>query len=623
MNSAQIILHPDQKGPAISPSMYGIFYEDINHAGDGGLYAELVRNRGFMDARVPEGTWYYGGQFRTRQRFTHPFSLEDPLPGWQSENLGEARSHISPKIHSPRNPRVPNQLHWTVLHADQGRASIINQGFWGMALRPVTYHLTLIVRSPQIASIQAELIDPSGAIVASAACSGIRPDWCKLCISLPVHECVTGCVLRFTASEDGEIDFDYVSLLPEDAHRGVFDPQLFQMLADLHPAFLRFPGGCIVEGMCLENAWNFEPTLGAPEDRPGCWNLWNYRRTDGLGFHEFLQLCEDLSADAMYVVNCGMSCQNRNSESASPEQTEMFLQRAIDAIEYAIAPVDTPLGKRRAEAGHPDPFPLKYLEIGNENYGPEYVRRYHEFYTHLKARFPELIYLATDRTGLNPSEIDMMDDHYYMAPEYFASLYHRYDKEPRGQYTIYVGEYACKTDVGIGNLTSAISDAIFLMGCENNGDVVKMTSYAPLFCHQKDRRWSVNLICFEDGKCFGIPTYHLLKLFAQYRPDYMIATETMTESFTGEAHVFCNAGMKGDQLIVKIVNFSQDPSAIRLNLGDYQVKDAYTMSHRDARAENSIEHPDNVCVRPLSLPSDTLTLPPYSFAMLICESTKK
>lgn len=620
MNSAQIKLIPDKKGPSVSPSMYGIFYEDINHAGDGGLYAELVRNRSFMDARVPEGTWYYGGQFRTRQRFTHPFSIEDPLPGWRAEQTGGARSLLSPKIEDPRNPRVPNQLRWTILHADSGRAFLINQGFWGMALHPASYTLTIIARSEQIANLTAELADPSGRVVAAASCHGIRSDWSKLTVSLSVPEHAAGCQLRLSSSEDGEIDLDYVSLMPEDAHRGIIDARLFQMLKDLRPAFLRFPGGCIVEGMCLDNAWNFEPTLGAPEDRPGCWNLWNYRRTDGLGYHEFLQLCEDLSADAMYVVNCGMSCQNRNSETASPEQTEEFLQRAIRAIEYAIAPADTPWGRRRAEAGHPEPFPLKYLEIGNENYGPEYAKRYHEFYTRLKARFPQLLFLATDRTGLDPAEIDLMDDHYYMAPEYFASLYHRYDDEPRGQYGIYVGEYACKTDVGIGNLTSAVSDAIFLMGCENNADVVKMTSYAPLLCHQKDRRWSVNLICFEDGKCFGIPTYHLLKLFARYRPDYMIGAETKTSSFTGEAHVFCNAGFQGDRLIVKIVNFSEESSEIRLDLGGYRPAEAYAMSHLDIRAENSVENPENVCVRPVSPPEDTVTLPPYSFLLLVCEA---
>lgn len=618
MNTAKVTVRPDIRGAAVSPSMYGIFYEDINHAGDGGLYAELVRNRSFMDAQVPKGTWYYGGQIRTLQRWTHAFSIEDPLPGWSAETTGEALADIRPCIETPRNLQVPNQLRLTALHTEQGLASVVNSGFWGMAVEPGLYILKVIARSSSIPELRAELIDSSNQVLCETRILNIESDWTNCQATLSVSETASGCKLRLSALNDGTIDFDYVSLLPENAHRGIINPHLYKMLQDLSPAFVRFPGGCIVEGMCLDNAWNFEPTLGAPEDRPGCWNLWNYRRSDGLGYHEFLQLCEDLHADAMYVVNCGMSCQNRNSESSSPAQTEEFLERAVHAIEYAIAPAGSEWGAKRAAAGHPEPFPLKYLEIGNENYGPVYVERYHYFYTELKKRFPQLVYLATDRTGHNPSEIDIMDDHYYMAPEFFAAQFHRYDHEPRDRYKIYVGEYACKTDVGIGNLSSAISDAIFLMGCEINGDVVQMTSYAPLLCHQKDRRWSVNLICFENGKYYGIPTYHLLRLFAQYRPDYMVHSDSETSSFTQEAHVFCNAGMQDGKLIVKLVNFSQEASCVDLDLAGYQICEAYQMSHQDVRAENSIAEPENVCVKPVTPPSGQLLLPPYSFCMLVC-----
>lgn len=619
MNTAKVTVRPDIRGASVPPSMYGIFYEDINHAGDGGLYAELVRNRSFMDARIPEGTWYYGGQIRTLQRWTHAFSIGDPLPGWTSEAAGEALADIRPRFESPRNPNVPNQMRLTALHTDKGSACAVNSGFWGMAVEPGLYDLKLIARSSDISQIKAELIDSSNQVISEAFLSGIRSDWTKIQAVLRVDTDAAGCKLRLRALSDGDVDFDYVSLLAQNARRGVFNPHLYQMLKDLSPAFIRFPGGCIVEGMCLDNAWNFEPTLGAPEDRPGCWNLWNYRRSDGLGYHEFLELCEDLGADAMYVVNCGMSCQNRNSESSSPAQTEEFLQRAIHAIEYAIAPADSLWGAKRAAAGHPEPFPLKYLEIGNENYGPAYVERYHYFYTELKKRFPQLVFLATDRTGHDPSEIDIMDDHYYMAPEFFAAQFHRYDQEPRDRYKIYVGEYACKTDVGIGNLSSAISDAVFLMGCEINADVVQMTSYAPLLCHQKDRRWSVNLICFENGKYFGIPTYHLLKLFAGFRPDYMVSADSETASFTQEAHVFVNAGMRDGKLIVKLVNFSQDSTAIDLDLAGFHAVEAYQMSHQDVRAENSIAEPENVCVKNITPPDAALTLPPYSFCMLVCE----
>ncbi|MBQ7916058.1 MAG: hypothetical protein IJ315_04640 [Firmicutes bacterium] len=620
MNTAKVQVFPDKKTVNVSPNMYGIFYEDINHAGDGGLYAELVRNRSFMDACIPVGTWYYNGQIRTLQRWTHPFDINDPLPGWRIRLDGEdTLGTIRPDFTNPRNPKVPNYMHVVAQNNDCHPVTIINDGFWGMAVEPGTYHLRLIARSENIPFIGISLVTSSGYPLSFASIDGIHRNgyhWAEYTADLTVSSSASDCHLELTLYDPGELDLDYVSLMPDNAVEGIFNPHLYQMLKDLKPAFVRFPGGCIVEGMCLDNAWDFEPTLGAPEDRPGCWNLWNYRRTDGLGYHEFMLLCEKLGADAMYVVNCGMSCQNRNSQTSTPEQTDMFLQRAINAIEYAIAPVDTEWGAKRAAAGHPQPFPLKYLEIGNENYGPAYVERYHYFYTELKKRFPQLKYLATDRTGHDPAEIDIMDDQYYMAPEFFASMFTRYDNAPRDQYKIYVGEYACKTDVGIGNAVSAISDAIFLMGCENNGDVVEMTSYAPLLCHNKDRRWSVNLICFQDGKYFGIPTYHILKLFAQYRPNFMVESASQTDSFTGEAHVFCNAGFQDDKLIVKIVNFSQTTSVTTLDLGGYHVVQHFGLFHPDERAENSIEQPENVCIKENT---DYTWLPPYSFTLLVCE----
>ncbi len=615
----------NQKRCELSSDFYGVFYEEINHAGDGGLYGELVRNRNFMDARLPEHTAWYHGRAVTERGHTELWPMDDLLPGWKLHVTGHAKGEMCGTTRLPRNERVPNQLELTARHTDCGEVTVYNSGYWGMSVQPGNYRLTMFVRGT-IPSVRAFVETPYGEIAAQVEITGIGESFSKIEAILTVTRRANGCRLGLTALADGILCFDFVSLFPCDTFCGRengMKPHIAQMIADLSPSFFRFPGGCIVEGINLDNAFSFTDTLGPVEDRPGKYNLWGYRRTDGIGYHEYLTFCEDIGAKAMYVVNCGISCQARHAEYGTKEQTEAFLQEAIHAIEYAIGnPKTSEWAARRADAGHPAPFPLAYVEIGNENQGEEYLARYRMFVDVLKQRFPSLTYIMNDH-GVSyaeqPVEYDLVDEHFYETPERFLMMTSRYDRYPRDGKGVYVGEYAANQDAGRGNMAAACAEAAFLMHMEENSDVVKMASYAPLLCHMNDRKWPVNLICFEDDCVFGTPSYHVQKLFSSNRPQTMIRTSVLVDSFTGETQVCGNAGMTKDgEIVIKVVNFSKEQTKISINVPDgYEPKLLSAVTADTPETENSIEEPQRVENRMLSAAA-SFVMQPYGVYVLIC-----
>lgn len=617
MNLTTISVKPEQTKFALSPNMYGIFFEEVNHAGDGGLYAERVRNRNFCDARIPEGTAYYKGGVRTAASHYEAFSLEDLLPGWELRVTGKARGVMEPWLAQPRNPAVPNQLKLTASSLSEGAVELINHGYWGMAVAAEEYRLTLICRGQGVRSLRASLRTPAGDTVAETVITAIGDTFEKKTATLTAAYPADKCRLVLAPCEEGEVYFDFVSLFPVNTFCGRengADPRLAGMIAALKPAFMRFPGGCIVEGISMENAFTFKRTVGPVEDRPGCWNLWGYRRTDGMGYHEYLQFCEDIGAEAMYVCNCGMSCQARNSQSADEATIQWFLQDAIDAIEYALAPITNPWGALRAQNGHPEPFALRYVEIGNENNGPDYERRYDRFYAELKRRFPDLVYIVNDSTLKDREEpnFDLIDEHFYLTPSGMAAITSRYDSYRRDGAKIYVGEYAANQEVGIGDMAAAAAEAAFLLHLESNGDVVTMASYAPLLCHMQNRQWPVNLICYEDSRVFGIPSYHVQKLFREQQPQTIVETGVETVSFTGEAQVRALGGLAADgTLIVKAVNFSAWPTEATLQLpAGYRMTAAYEVAADTPETENSPDEPEKVAAREIPV-AETPVLRPY------------
>lgn len=492
--TATLTVDAARPGPRISPMLWGIFFEDINLSADGGIYPELVRNRSFEDSEKPEH--------------------------WTLVAAGSAKAQIAIDDTKPLNPVNRRSLKLTVAGVDGGKASLVNEGYWGMAVvKDAAYRLSLSARAadgfrgPIAVAIQSK----SGATLAEGAIHGLTADWKSS--SLDLKACATDpqAKLVLSIAQPGTVWLDMVSLLPKKTWKNHgLRSDLAEMLAGLRPAFVRFPGGCWVEGDEMKFAYRWKLTIGDPSERVPLWNLWKYFATHGLGFHEYLVMCEDLGAEPLFVINVGMS----HRENVPMDKMQEWVQDALDAIEYANGPVTSRWGAVRAKAGHPKPFGLKSMEIGNENGGPAYQERYPLFYDAIKKRYPEIQLVADVPTEKRPA--DIVDEHYYSNPEFFMVQSDRYDKYPRNGPKIYVGEYAVTQDCGKGNLKGALGEAAFMIGMERNSDVVVMSSYAPLLVNANHRSWNPDLIVFDSSRVYGIPSYYAQKMFAENRGDAVL-----------------------------------------------------------------------------------------------------
>jgi alpha-L-arabinofuranosidase len=318
-----------------------------------------------------------------------------------------------------------------------------------------------------------------------------------------------------------------VSLLPKKTwKRSGLRPDLAGSLDALKPSFVRFPGGCWVEGETMDRMYNWKKTVGDVDVRTPLWNIWGYNATHGLGFHEYLQMCEDLGAAPLFCLNVGMS----HKENVPLSQMGQWVQDALDAVEYANGPTNTVWGGLRARNGHPAPFGLKYLEIGNENGGPAYRDRWPLFVQAIKQKHPEIQFIANHWLGSFPKDPmpDLVDEHYYSTPEFFMQQAHRYDTYDRQGPKVFVGEYAVTRNGGKGNLRAAIGEAAFMTGIERNSDVVIMASYAPLFVNMNHRKWNPDLINYDSSRWYGLPGYYVQKLFSEHRGDVVLPTQVET-----------------------------------------------------------------------------------------------
>jgi alpha-L-arabinofuranosidase len=500
--SAQTTLTIDLNNPGapISPTHYGIFFEDINHAADGGLYAELVRNRSFEDATTPE-YWLAISQVGASAAAT--IETSDLLNTSQSKALkltiGKATS--------------------------TARAGVLNKGFWGInVVKDRTYKLTFFAKRDTSfhGSLNVSLESSAGVQYAQASITELGTEWQKYSCTLVANDNDPSGVFVLSSYSSGTLWFDVVSLFPptfKDRENGL-RPELAQLLADMKPTFMRFPGGCFVEGDNLANRFQWKNTIGPIENRPGHYNLWKYRTSDGMGFHEFLQLAEDLGAAPLYVTNVGVA----HSDFQSYTALTWYLQDVLDALEYANGDVSTTYGAMRAANGHPAPFHIQYLEIGNENYfNDNYGSRYIQFYNAVKAKYPQMKCIGnvaawgTDSpTWTFTHPVDLLDEHYYRNPTWFINQYHKYDTYSRTGPKIYTGEYAVTSDCGLGNLSAAIGEAVYMAGMEKNSDVVTMNSYAPIFVNVNDRNWSPDMIDYSASSVYCTPSYYVQKLFANH-----------------------------------------------------------------------------------------------------------
>ena len=361
--------------------------------------------------------------------------------------------------------------------------------------------------------------------------------WHEYTATLTATETMTDGSFRLKLSamgaKSGTYLIDYVSLFPTDTYKGRENgmrKDLAEMLEGLHPNFLRWPGGCIVEGFTLENRVKWKETIGDPMTRRGEYSLWGYRSTYGLGMFEFLQLCEDMNMDGMFVANVGISCSIRNGdfiEATNTTELKNYRQDIEDAIEYAIGdPATNEWAAKRAAAGHPEPFPLKYVELGNENGTDRYIKRFAFFYDYLKKKYPQITFINTMswNDASNFKKTDMYDVHWYVEPDEFYNSADLFDTAPRGDYTVYAGEYATNNGVGGGNMEAALSEAVFIGNMERNSDFVTMASYAPLLQNERAPNWACNLIHFDTHRVMGRASYYVQQLYSQHRPTYNVKT---------------------------------------------------------------------------------------------------
>ncbi len=493
----------DKPGVKVSPMLWGIFFEDINLSTDGGIYAELVRNRSFEDSDKPDS--------------------------WTSVSSGNAKIELAIDAENPLSAKNPHALKVSVKDTGVSRVGVANGGYWGMSLvKGKKYDLSLCARAEQAFSgpLTVTLESADSVVYAKEKIKKLAADWQTFTLTLKADTTDPKARLVISTDKPGTFWLDVVSLFPQDTWKGHgFRKDLTQMLADLKPAFMRFPGGCWVEGNTMKESYRWKETIGAIGDRRSQYNLWGYMATHGIGYHEYLQLCEDIGAEPLFCINVGMS----HRENVPMDKMGEFVQDALDALEYANGPADSTWGSVRAKAGHPAPFNMNYLEIGNENGGPAYHERYALFHDAIKAKYPNVKLIANVWNGMPKNRpLEIVDEHYYSNPEFFMANASKYDTYDRSAYKVFVGEYAVTQGTGEGSLRGAVGEAAFMTGMERNSDVVVMAAYAPLFVHANHRHWNPDLIVFDSSRAYGIPSYYVQKLFAENRGDTVVPCDVVS-----------------------------------------------------------------------------------------------
>jgi alpha-N-arabinofuranosidase len=574
LKAATIEVQADRPGAKINPAMWGIFFEDINFGADGGLYAELVKNRSF--------------------------EFPDPLMGWI--NISPSLAHGELSIRDDR-PFDANNPHYARI-ASQGTApfGISNEGFRGMGVRQgETYDFSAQIRGVSGSPVlRVELYGGDGTLLDSAELRDFSSDWKKYTATLHPRDTDAKARLAVVLDGKGTVDLDMISLFPEHTWKnrpGGLRADMVQALADLHPGFLRFPGGCIVEGSVLERRYQWKNTISPIEDRHLLIDRWNYEfqhrptpdyfQSFGLGFYEYFQLCEDIGAEPLPILNCGMACQFNSGELCPVDALGPYIQDALDLVEFANGATSTTWGAKRAALGHPAPFNLKMLGVGNEQWGPQYIERYTKFAEALKAKYPDVQLVSS--AGPDPADqrfqfawsklralhADIIDEHSYAKPVWFFANSHRYDNYDRTGPKVFMGEYAAQS-VGVvstknvNNLECALAEAAYMTGLERNADVVRMASYAPLFANTEAWQWTPNLIWVNSEKVYATPNYYVQQLFSCNRGDVLLPVKLdgVETSALGIQNLYASAVRddKTGEVIIKAVNPEANEEAVEIKL---------------------------------------------------------
>jgi alpha-N-arabinofuranosidase len=600
-----ITVYADQKKATVSRNMWGVFFEDINLAADGGVYAEMVKNRSF--------------------EFTNP------LMGWREIRKDAADGSVwilNRGAGSVSNPRYAH-----VKHTSDAQYGIRNEGFRGMGvLKDSTYDFSVWAQWPQGSAVKLhiQLRNKKDEVLGNAVIPSGSTQWKKYTASFHAADSAYNAHLVVWFEGKGEVNLDMISLFPRHTWKrrpGGLRADLVQLLADMKPGFLRFPGGCIVEGRDLANRYQWKKTVGKVEERELIINRWNtefanrstpdYFQSFGLGFYEYFLLAEDIGAAPLPILNCGMACQYNTAELVPATQLDPYIQDALDLVEFANGATNTRWGALRAAMGHPSPFNLRMIGVGNEQWGPQYIERYTLFAKQLKKKYPylqlvssagpspdgKLFDFATDT--LKKLKADLVDEHYYKPPEWFLQQTKRYDMYDRKAPSIFAGEYASHVNgipngPGKNNWRAALSEAAFMTGLERNADIVKMASYAPLFAHVEGWQWSPNLIWFDNLRSYGTPSYYVQQLFANYRGDYTVPVLSNGAVIAGNDSLYASAVVdeRSKEIIVKIANTVSLPQLIQVQLqgiGNGEKEAILTLlKGKDLNAVNDFNHPDAV-----------------------------
>ncbi len=500
-----------QEGKDISTQLIGAFFEDINYGADGGLYAELIQNRSFEYYEVPGIV-----------------NLE-PMHAWQVLQEEGAKASMSIKSDQPLNS---NNLHYLALEiTNPGLAGIKNTGFDGIVLTAgSSYNYSVYVRSQKAFNnaVVIRILNENGVRIGEDTIPVITTEWKKYSGEITCTESTNAASLTLLTSGKGTLYFDMVSLFPKNTfmnRENGLREDLAAAIAGLHPKFLRFPGGCVSHGRGIENAYRWKQTLGDVAERKANFNLWGYHQTYGLGFYEYFQFCEDIGATPLPVIPVGISCQFRKREIVPMDKMQAWVDDALDLVEFANGDAGTIWGKKRAEMGHPEPFNMQYICLGNEEDDiPEFRERFKLISDALRARYPEIKIIGTSGTSSDgrqydglwdfsrQEELDAVDEHYYVDPNWLLANNHRYDDFDRNGPKVFIGEYASRDD----RMTNAIAEASYLTGVERNGDVIQFTCYAPLLSNVNHQQWHPDLIRFNNSGISKTANYYVQQLFSTY-----------------------------------------------------------------------------------------------------------
>lgn len=572
-------------GKQISNELIGIFFEDISYSADGGLYSELIQNGSFEYNPTERDGWGPG----TEWRFLRP-----------GHSLGQMMPQMADPIH-PNNPTYMRLIVERVGHYYDydgwTGVGMRNDGFDGIAVKGgAKYDFSVFFRNgdDKKKDVRIVLVGEGNIVLGEATITAEGKAWKKYTTEITASADYDRANLQLLCLETGVLDVDMVSLMPQDTYKGHgIRRDMAEALEALNPKFMRFPGGCVIHGGGdgFWNTYRWKTTIGPKEQRRGLKNTWGYHQSMGLGYYEYFQLCEDMGMQPLPILPCGVSCQGTNggwgmktqAQDVVPmSEMDEWLQDALDLIEWANGDVSTTWGKKRAEQGHPAPFNLKYLGIGNEEkITKEFEERFKYMYKVIREKHPEIVIVGTAGPGShkgNPDfdngwriaeEIDLaiLDEHYYEQKEYFLNNQHNYDNYPRDRKTkVYLGEYASKDR----KLQDALAEALYLLGIERNGDVVTMTSYAPLFAKKNHESWNPDLIYFDNTKVYPTCSYYVQQMFGTTDGHYYYGDVATIENGDKHQGTSCVLNTEKGELYIKYVNAAGEAKNVNIDMSRFK-----------------------------------------------------